>query len=219
MFHYTLFKNIAANRCESSFAGLGYKHASGGGDLIVMELIINSKKHGPHTIQIDEEDLELISKYNWTLQMRMGRPYFATWFKERGGDGSLHRFLMGVLDDPSVVVDHKDGNPLNNKRDNLRVCTQAQNCYNSSKRAGNKSGFKGVFFVNIKPQGLWEAKVKKDGVVIARKQFGNLYAAALYYNQVVLSVHGEYARLNNLTTEQIQEALQNPGRPYKHKKI
>ena len=57
----------------------------------------------------------------------------------------MHRMIMGVLNEKKVV-DHIDGNKLNNKRENLRVCSQLQNTMNRKKNTRNSTGYTGVCF-------------------------------------------------------------------------
>lgn len=54
---------------------------------------------------------------------------------------TMHRMVMGY---PKSGIDHKNGNKLDNRKSNLRLCNQSQNTANSPKRKTNKSGFKGV---------------------------------------------------------------------------
>ena len=73
----------------------------------------------------------------------------------------LHRFLLGVIDDLQVEVDHKDGDGLNNKRTNLRVCTRAQNQQNQGRLIRNVSGFPNVHWET--KAGKWRVKMRVDG--------------------------------------------------------
>ena len=67
----------------------------------------------------------------------------------------LHRVLMSP---PSTkIVDHIDGNPLNNTRENMRVCFKQQNSMNQKKRCTNRSGFVGVCW--DKRSSRWEASL------------------------------------------------------------
>jgi hypothetical protein len=54
----------------------------------------------------------------------------------------MHRDILGLLRDDPRVVDHIDGNPLNNCRANLRICTQAENTMNRRLDRRNTSGYK-----------------------------------------------------------------------------
>jgi hypothetical protein len=89
-------------------------------------------------------------------------------------------------------IDHADGNPLNNKIENLREATNSQNCKNGKLRKTNKSGYKNVH---------WEKLVKKWRVMITSngkaKCFGfyeNLNDAAKVAESVRKDLYGEFAR-------------------------
>ena len=95
-----------------------------------------------------------------------------------------------------MVVDHMDGDGLNNRRENLRVCTHRQNIEASRSRTGF-SQFKGVTF--DKARGVWIAQIK---VNYARKFLGRYDSqvkAAQAYNAAALIAFGEFAVLNDVT--------------------
>lgn len=77
----------------------------------------------------------------------------------------LHRLIMNPP--VGMVVDHKNGNPFDNRKSNLRVCTQGQNCLNSSIRRDNSSGVRGVWFDSAR--GKWCAQITLKGI---RKSLG-----------------------------------------------
>lgn len=78
-------------------------------------------------------------------------------------NGTKKNILMHkCIIESSIDIDHKDGNGLNNVRDNLRPCSRSQNLWNSKKRAGGKSSrFKGVSF--NKSSGNWRADIRIFG--------------------------------------------------------
>lgn len=107
----------------------------------------------------------------------------------------LHRVITNCP--VGMEVDHIDGNRLNNRRENLRICTRAQNAKNKKFYAKySTTGFKGV---------VWRPEMKKYMVSIRHNgpkkhigYFNDLIEAALAYNKVALELHGEFARLNEL---------------------
>ena len=65
--------------------------------------------------------------------------------KKRGSSTSrLARMIMNVLENKTVEVDHKNRNPLDNRKSNMRVCTKQENMMNKDKPKTNTSGFKCV---------------------------------------------------------------------------
>lgn len=103
---------------------------------------------------VDVSDYECVTaEATWRLARR-GYAYHHV-----GAETKLHRFILGMTpEDP--LVDHRDRNPLNNRRSNLRVCTVQQNSTNQGSRGG-ASRYRGVFW-EAKPQ-KWRAAATLQG--------------------------------------------------------
>ena len=101
-------------------------------------------------ILIDEEDLDLVMRYSWCIN---ARGYAHAHFGKKWV--TLHRYLLGITD-PTVTVDHINGDPLDNRRENLRVCSQAENVLNRKLGKNNTSGHAGVIKL---PSGHFGAKI------------------------------------------------------------
>lgn len=93
-----------------------------------------------------------------------------------------------------VEVDHRDGNPLNNRQDNLRECTHAQNQKNVPRPSHNTSGFKGVYW--CKQSQKWRARIAIDGKCKHLGLFITAEEAGAAYDAAAVANHGEYARTN-----------------------
>jgi hypothetical protein len=107
----------------------------------------------------------------------------------------LHRLIMTCP--PGMVIDHIDGNKLNNKRNNLRVCTRQQNTFNSKRNAKNNSGYKGVY-LHKQPGGrsLWRARIKINYKTIHLGLFEDPRDAGLAYDVAAIKYFGVFARPN-----------------------
>lgn len=103
---------------------------------------------------VSVEDQHLLSRYNW---YRHSRGYFARKAKD-GRTVLLHREIMQPP--KGLVVDHINRDKNDNRRSNLRVCTQAENCANSKYRP-NKTGYLGVYL--HKASGLFHARITRNG--------------------------------------------------------
>lgn len=100
----------------------------------------------------------------------------------------MHRDILGI----DGFVDHRNGDTLDNRRENLRPATRAQNAWNRGKLSTNRSGHKGV---SKDADGRrWIAKIEVNGVR-HRKAFKVLEEAAAWYREAALRLHGEFARL------------------------
>ena len=93
-------------------------------------------------------------------------------------------------------VDHKDNDPGNDRWDNLRPCSHAQNMKNMSKHADNSSGHKGVY-TSTKGR-TWFAQIMSDGKQKYLGSFGTKEQAMSAYNEAARLHHGDFARLNEV---------------------
>lgn len=89
------------------------------------------------------------------------------------------------------MVDHINGNKLDNRKSNLRICTDAENARNSSKKSGN---FKGVQWRSDKHK--FRARIMDNGKEIFIGYFTNEIEAAKAYDTKAKELFGEFARLN-----------------------
>lgn len=108
----------------------------------------------------------------------------------------LHQFILGNR--PGMVIDHIDGDGLNNQRSNLRWATTAQNL-SAQRRSDvrNKSGFKGVSFCRQTKK--WRANItcKQKQITIGR--YGTREDAARAYNEMAAKLFGEFGKNNAYT--------------------
>ena len=144
---------------------------------------------------IDAHDVTLVSGENWKADVNLKpngeiRAVYARQAKAYGALG-IHKILMNPPE--GYVVDHIDGNPLNNTRANMRLVTTSQNSCNKKIGLANTSGYKGVCF--DKKRNKWVAQIK-----INRKKFNLGFFidpadAAKAYARASAEIHGEYGRL------------------------
>lgn len=122
---------------------------------------------------VDLEDVDIVKDYKWTLDNSVG--YVLTGIKGTTNKVSLHRLIMNP--DDNMVVDHINHNKLDNRKSNLRICTQQQNNINTSLKKTNTSGITGVSW--DKSRNKWVAHIKgkqlgrfntKEEAIEARKQ-------------------------------------------------
>ena len=92
------------------------------------------------------------------------------------------------------MIDHIDGDPSNNRIENLRACTNSQNQFNSQRKCHNRSGCKGVVFHPKCPRKPWQAKIAKAGRVFSLGYYTTLEEAAAAYAAGAAEHAGEFAR-------------------------
>lgn len=141
---------------------------------------------------IDDGDFEAVSKYKW---------HYSSGYAKRNGmvHGKkrilrMHHMIVPLRD--GFMIDHKNGDGLDNRRDNLRLVTKSQNMMNMATTVASKSGYKGVSW--HKYANKWRAYIVKNYRQINLGLFDDKLDAVRAYNQAAKIYHGEYARLNNV---------------------
>ncbi len=149
------------------------------------------KNKGKYFAQVDDEDYNELIKYHWSVCLCKGGPY-AT-LSTAKGKIKMHRLIMQV-NDPNILIDHKDRDGLNNKKNNLRVATHKQNQINTTSRKGSTSKYLGVCL----PTGTtrWKAGIRVSGKWVHLGYFGSESDAARAYDSAAKKYHKEFANLN-----------------------
>lgn len=142
---------------------------------------------------IDEEDYNLVSRYTWYLAKRHKNYYVIT------GSGNnkilLHRLILNVIE-RNIHVDHINHDGLDNRKLNLRICSNTENRRNQRKRKNTSSKYKGVY---------WDKSKKKWAVIVTFEKkkyflgrFNDEIDAAKCYNEFAKKYHKEFALLNEV---------------------
>ncbi len=138
---------------------------------------------------IDEGDYdEFVKGYRFRVSSKGYVRYSST--KDGLHNKFLHRVMMG--EPTGMQVDHKNLNTLDNRRENLRVCTHQQNLWNTKKKSNNTSGFKGVSV--FKPTQKFVARISINGKYKTLGYFATAEAAHEAYKRGAIQHHGEFAR-------------------------
>lgn len=133
---------------------------------------------------IDACDVELAKQHRWTIidsYIYSTRPRIA-----------LSRHLFGLARSNKLQVDHIDGNRLNNKRNNLRIVTNQQNCMNRGMRNNNYSGLRGVDY--DRKGCCWRSRYTYQGVTYFLGNFDSAEDAHRKYIESTREVFGRYFR-------------------------
>lgn len=161
------------------------------GDAVFVRL--TRRKHQPAQFTlVDREDFERIVRSNWSWQngyaVATSDRYLAKHHMR------LHAYVLKVL--PGEIIDHISGDRLDNRRQNLRVVTRAENAKNARRPTfpGKTSRFKGVCW--SRHDGLWLAQIKNDGVQNRIGLYGDEVDAARAYDEAALRLHKEFSRTN-----------------------
>ena len=145
---------------------------------------------GLHAI-VDAEDYEWLNQYKWSVQPSANAK---TFYAKRTYCGRLVLMHREIMKPPrGMFVDHINGNGLDNRRCNLRICTPMQNSCNRSKQRNARHRF-----IGVRPCGkdTYEAIVDHNGKRYREGPFRDEVEAAKARDRLARKLHGPYARLN-----------------------
>ena len=144
---------------------------------------------------VDDEDYDRLSKYNWSISQSESSTQIRR-YEGTKRDGRWVPMANDVLQLYGVLIDHKNLNPFDNQKSNLRQATHSQNMMNRSKFSNTTSKYKGVSWK--KSNKKWVAQARYNGIVVYLGSFENELEAARAYNEYAKQYYGEFALLNNL---------------------
>ncbi len=121
-------------------------------------LLILSKTFGTLPIKVDDEDEQKILSFGeWSASKDRGKYYFHHRISKKEKI-TLHRFLMGFP--RGKWVDHINKDTLDNRKSNLRICSNGANIRNGHLRPNNKTGHTGILFAKDQPIRPWQAFIR-----------------------------------------------------------
>jgi len=136
-------------------------------------------------VRFDAADIDLIKDRVWTLS----KDGYAVNMRFGAGSISMHVLIFGRQQ--GKMIDHVDGNKLDNRRQNLRFATASENQFNRGMSSNNTSGYKGVTFV--KKENKWRARITAYGKTIHLGDFSDRHEAGYAYEKAAKEHHGEFA--------------------------
>jgi hypothetical protein len=157
---------------------------------------------------VDAADFDWLNRHTWHVmggQSVLGYAYRY----EHGKKIFMHREVMQTP--AGLVADHKNHNPINNRRCNLRNCKPQENQRNRRRRTRNQSGYVGVY-----PHGKkWLALVFSGGKVVYREVFDDKIEAAKARDRKAYEFFGPFAYLN-FPEEILGSARERPPAGWTH---
>lgn len=150
---------------------------------------------------VDDVDFDALKNYRWSLT----KAGYVTRYAGGGRSAQAYVYMhRQIMDFPDGNIDHKDGDPLNNCRSNLRVVNQSQNNQNARPRANGTSQYKGVYWVIGKQR--WAAVIHVDKQKVFLGYYTTEQVAAEAYNKAATHYFGQYARLNTIAPDHVLQA-------------
>ena len=143
---------------------------------------------------VDLVDYDHLMQWRWQASAQHHKGWRAKRCSKKLGKQFSVLMHRQIMDCPKgMVIDHINGNALDNRRANLRICTSQQNSFNIRKRKpGKYSEFKGVHPNRAK----WRACIMKEGKYIHIGNFETEQDAALAYDAMARLIFGQFAHLN-----------------------
>jgi len=159
---------------------------------------------------IDYMDYKVVSKHKWHTHKSSDILYAGTNLYSKEKNRNQTKILMHSLILGENLIDHKNGNGLDNRRSNIRACTISQNRANSSKAKGTSSKYKGVFWRDADKK--WFAQTSKNHKRYYIGKFENASDAAKAYDNFARKLYGDFAKLNFPDFEYCAKAAKKGGK-------
>lgn len=150
---------------------------------------------------VDDEDYEELNKYKWFVikyDYKMQPAYYVkrnNKYRQKPRSIRMHRQVMNIINDSELQVDHINHNGLDNRKENLRLCTEIQNKANYRNRIHPVSNcnYKGV---SKDRKGQYRSYIMQNYRQICLGTYKTAEEAATAHDIKALELHGEFAYLN-----------------------
>ena len=152
--------------------------------------------------KVDDEDYRGLMRWKWHASVSRSKVYGARCWRDENGKQKkimLHHEVLGGRPGKGLVVDHVNHDGLDCRKENLRVCTDQQNKWNSrAKRNKCSSRYKGVTWQRAKKpfKGGWQVTIMCRGERRYLGFFGREYEAVVAYNRAAARLFGGYGYIN-----------------------
>ncbi len=144
---------------------------------------------------VDDEDFEYLNQWKWHVNHN---GYAIRQLSKKESPNIRQRLFMhhAILPRNDLVIDHIDGNKVNNQKSNLRYASVLNNTRNQTIRKDSSCGYKGVYFSLQKNK--WHARIKTSTKRLHLGFFDSSKEAAKAYNQAAIKYFGQFANLNKI---------------------
>ena len=139
---------------------------------------------------VDDDKYDWLMQWKWCVSKSGGGYYAKAWIN--GKMTRMHRLILNAKDNQEV--DHRNHNTLDNRIQNIRLCTSAQNKQNSKPFKNSSSKYKGVHFLKLVEK--WGVQICCEKVKYNLGYFTSEIEAAKAYDAKALELFGEFAYCN-----------------------
>jgi hypothetical protein len=143
---------------------------------------------------VDDDDYDELSKYKWSTDYNNDHCIYAFRTVNKRSI-RMHQHIMGTANLKGIIVDHKNGNGLDNQKINLRIATKQQNAFNSRPKTYLPKGVTKLSRLRTRP---FQARIAINGQQIHLGYYSTQYDAANAYNIAAQRYFGEFAKSNIL---------------------
>jgi hypothetical protein len=140
---------------------------------------------------VDDDDYERLIEMPWRYN---NNGYAIT--AKTPNPKAMHHFILTIPDD--MVADHINGDRLDNRKSNLRVCTKEENSKNRKKRKTSKSPYKGISWNSRDKK--WQARIWVEGKNKSAGNYSDPIEAAIAYDLAAIKHYGNFAKTNFIST-------------------
>ncbi len=144
---------------------------------------------GKYTL-VDDEDYDELMQWKWCAAYHPSGGWRVHRKYKHSKTVLMSRFIMNAP--KGMDVDHRNGNPMDNRRSNLRVCTHQENCQGRRPNKNCLSNYKGVSWF----RGKWRVVIGTNKKQLYLGRFSNEEEAAKVYDTKAKELFGEYAYTN-----------------------
>ena len=150
---------------------------------------------------VDAADYKWLNQWKWrAYRGNSSYTFYAVrWtpkIKHKRSLEFMHRLILGLHNTDDTHSDHINGDGLDNRRANLRLCNHCENMRNRRINSNNKAGFKGVHIYKIDCNKPYRAQIKVNNRKVHIGHYETAEAAARAYDVAALKHHGRFASTN-----------------------
>jgi hypothetical protein len=182
---------MPTRRCELPPAWLNLQRRPNMGSV---RIPLHSRKHPDLFAIVDEEDYERVSQHRWGVEKGKNTFYALSRRKYETAGQNLRMHRLVVECPPDMLIDHRNGNGLDNQKQNLRICTNTQNMQNQRKQHRGSNTYKGAYWEPGRRR--WRASIAVNGKTMHLGHYATEEEAARAYDRKAIELFGDFARIN-----------------------